>query len=364
MRLPAASLPHRSSLRDPLRTPASGDDPQAAVRAFLQQPGAYPDATREVAVIETHMSWLFLTDHRAYKLKKPMRRDLIDYGSVAARRRSCVREVALNRRLAAQVYRGVVAVRRDRCGQLALDGRGRSLDWLVCMQRLPLVQSLEHQLRCGDGGHARAAAIGARLWQLYRDAPRPQFGAAALRRRELAEIVRSERVLSTPAYRLPAREIERAGALLRQWLDRHGGLLDASAERLADGHGDLRPEHIYFTDPLAIIDCIEFSRTLRLRDPFDELAFLALECERRGARGWRRALVAAYARCSGLAPPPVTLLDFYQAAHAHKRARLALQHIGDPDTGPAWHWVTSARDYLGRAIALLDGAGVSQRRHR
>ena len=55
--------------------------------------------------------------------------------------------------------------------------------------------------------------------------------------------------------------------------------------RIIDGHGDLRPEHIWLGDPVKIIDCLEFNPRLRAVDPFDEIAFLSLECERLGA-GW------------------------------------------------------------------------------
>ena len=56
--------------------------------------------------------------------------------------------------------------------------------------------------------------------------------------------------------------------------------------RIVDGHGDLRPEHIWLDDPIEIIDCLEFNARLRAVDPFDEIAFLSLKCERLGA--WAR----------------------------------------------------------------------------
>src|SRR5690606_17993550 len=82
----------------------------AAKVAFLTRPEAYAEsagAPPGIERVETHMSRVFLTDRPAYKLKKPVRYDFLEYSTVDARRRSCVAEVRLNRRLAADVYLGI-----------------------------------------------------------------------------------------------------------------------------------------------------------------------------------------------------------------------------------------------------------------
>src|SRR5689334_23916119 len=84
--------------------------PLARKIAYLSQPDAYPDRPRSVAVIETHMAWVFLTDWHAYKLKKPVILPFLDFGTVEARRHDCEEEVRLNRRLAPNTYLGIVAL--------------------------------------------------------------------------------------------------------------------------------------------------------------------------------------------------------------------------------------------------------------
>ena len=90
-----------------------------------------------------------------------------------------------------------------------------------------------------------------------------------------------------------------------------------------DGHGDLRPEHIYVNGQPLVIDCIEFSSKLRTIDIADELSFLAMECERLGDGGLGSAVMAAYAQKSGDSPSP-TLLDFYRSYRASVRAKVAV----------------------------------------
>jgi uncharacterized protein len=78
--------------------------------AFLSRPESYPERTRHVETKETHMSFVFLTDNQAWKLKKPSRFDHLDVSHPEARHRNCAEEVRLNRRLAPNVYRGIVAL--------------------------------------------------------------------------------------------------------------------------------------------------------------------------------------------------------------------------------------------------------------
>ena len=88
--------------------------------------------------------------------------------------------------------------------------------------------------------------------------------------------------------RVPSRvadEARRAADRQADFLANHGDLLEARAAqgRIVEGHGDLRPEHVFLDGEPQVIDCLEFDRDLRLLDPVDELAFLGLECERLGA---------------------------------------------------------------------------------
>lgn len=115
--------------------------------AFLRRPEAYPSRPARVEVVETHMSWVFLTDELAYKLKKPVLYQFLDFSTVEARRLNCEREVSLNRRLAADVYHGIVSLDLGSDGNLRLGGGGTAVDWLVKMRRLPAHRMLDAAIR-------------------------------------------------------------------------------------------------------------------------------------------------------------------------------------------------------------------------
>ena len=91
--------------------------------AFLSQPAAYRRRGSPVVALETHMSRVFLTADRAYKLKKPVRFPYLDFSSLSRREAACRAELALNRRLAPDVYLGMVPLVLGRSG-LTLGGKG------------------------------------------------------------------------------------------------------------------------------------------------------------------------------------------------------------------------------------------------
>ena len=115
----------------------------------LSDPAAYPDPVGTVEVRQTHISAVFLAGDYVYKVKKPVNYGFVDFGTLAKRRHYCDEEVRLNRRLAPDVYLGVVPVTR-RDTQLELEGNGEVVEWAVKMRRLPDEATLQNLLQQGE----------------------------------------------------------------------------------------------------------------------------------------------------------------------------------------------------------------------
>ena len=344
----------------PEAAPAAFDLPLADKVAALRTPRCYPRPARPIESIETHMSWVFLTPHDAWKLKKPVRYDHQDFRSVAGRRFFCEEELRLNRRLAPDVYLEVVPLTREGDGTLRLAGTGTPVDWLVRMRRLPAREMLDALLARGEATTAHMRAIAQRLCRFQAGQPPAPVDAAsyrALLRRHLQE---AERELCRPAWALPAARIQALVGALRTTLREQPQLFDArvAAGRVLEGHGDLRPEHVWLGEPLAIIDCLEFSPQLRLQDAADETAYLALECERARAPALARELLDAWLGCSG-DPVPPALLHWYQACRACARAALAVRHLHEPRYRASSKWRLRALRYLVLAQRHLRAGGLS-----
>jgi aminoglycoside phosphotransferase family enzyme len=124
-----------------------------------------------------------------------------------------------------------------------------------------------------------------------------------------------------------------------------------AAGRIVDGHGDLRPEHIYLDGLPTIIDCIEFSDELRTVDIADELSFLSMECQRLGNSEVGELVFKEYERtCQDHIPPK--LLTFYRGYRAMVRAKVTLLRLQQG--------IDASRPYaelISQYIDLADGYG-------
>lgn len=323
--------------------------------SFLSRAENYPEGTSCVEAIETHMSCVFLTDHYAYKLKKPVRNADVDLRTLSARHHNCEEEVRLNRRLTSEVYHGTVPLRVDANGALNFGTDGEIVDWLVKMRRLPAHRMLDRCLRLGNVAAGDIEALMKRLVAFYRDAPAIAVIAVTYRGQLRDDIIATQRELSQPEHALACDLLDAIGGRQLAVLTDRSAMFDARAQsgRIVEGHGDLRPEHICLESPPQIIDCLEFSQVLRTLDPADELGFLALECERLGAPALREAILQAYRAHSGDAPCEA-LVHFYQSYRACVRAKLAIRHLHEPSVAQPAAWRVRALDYLTRARAHIE----------
>ncbi|MGJ0489981.1 hypothetical protein [Methylobacter sp.] len=315
--------------------------------AFLRRPEVYPDSPERVDVIKTHMSWVFLTERLVYKLKKPVRYDYLDFSTLEDRRRNCENEVRLNRRLAEHVYLGTVPLTTEADGGLKLGGEGRVVDWLVKMRRLPADRMLDVTIREGTVDAEDVRKLSQVLANFYRLSSSLAISPAEYRHSFEADIQSNLIELSDSRYALPRVQVDRLMAAQRQFLSEQGCLLEQRAGdgRIIDAHGDLRPQHICLTPEPVIIDCLEFNRQFRILDPVDELAYLALECERLSAPAIGDHVLRHYKKAAGDACP-IELIVFYKAFRACLRAKIAVWHTVDHDVQDHQHWLRLARTYL------------------
>jgi aminoglycoside phosphotransferase family enzyme len=297
--------------------------------------------------IETHFAWVFLIGERAFKLRKPVRRDPMDYGTIAARKTDSEAEVRLNRRLAPDVYLRTLPLVLDAAGRLALDGRGEIVDWLVEMRRLDRRWMLNAALERGEAGLRQLGRVVDLLVAFY------AAGAPAITRRGVLpqrlrdKCAANHEVLATLDRERAAILAERQQSLLV----RLSPELDSRVARgcVIEAHGDLRPEHILLSEPPAVIDCLEFDRDLRILDRAEELCFLELECARVGHADTGRWLLEQCLRRLG-DDASGAMLDFYRSHRAATRAKLYAWRAGEPDGGTPEAWLARAGSYLDAAL--------------
>lgn len=272
----------------------------------------------DCATVETHISVLYFVGDIVYKIKKAVDLGFADFRSLGARHSACERELQLNRRLSPDVYLRVAEI-------MLPTGETEPA---VVMRRLPSDRSLSALLERDEPsvvGDVRAiariiAAFHARCTVHTESTAPGSFEAARLRwRRECEQLGVSARRLVDASN---LQEIARRGT---EFLEGRRRLIDDRLARgmVRDGHGDLQAADIFVLDDgPRIIDCLEFDSRLRIGDVLLDVAFLAMDLERLGAKDASAAFIAAYQEFSAESHPP-PLLDFFVAYRALVRAKVA-----------------------------------------
>ena len=323
-------------------------DRVAALRASLE---AQEGAT--VRLVETHISWVLLSDTLAYKLKKPVRLPFLDFTTLAARRRFCEEELRLNRRLAPSLYLDVVDVCDSPDGPV-FGGGGPVLDAAVCMRRFPDGALWSEMLAAGALMPRHIDAMARRLGEFHRDAavapPGSAFGSAEARRSVTGRLVDG-----IDAWQAGAASSTSGWPTLRTWLERqwqvHAPLWEARRRsgRVRECHGDLHLANVLqLGDEATAFDGIEFDDGLRWIDVLDDMAFLAMDLLAHGQRALAFRFVNAYLEITG-DYDGLPLLRFHLVSRALVRAQVTALIEGQgarstPGRGPG--------DYLALAMTL------------
>ena len=326
--------------------------------AGLSHPSAFPRSGDAVEVVQTHVSVVFLTGDRVYKVKKSVVLwGLIDQTALSTRQRLCREEVRLNRRTAPDVYLGVEPVVR-RGAALAVGGRGEVVDAAVVMRRIEKGAGLLERVEAGLADAAELEDFGRFVRAFHDRAERGERVARAGRPVAFARVLRrnSRALAAFPADVVPRGiAVHFARRFARLLRDRRAILAHRAREgRVVEGHGDLRLEHAVLEEGpegprWAVIDGIEFSEALRCLDPLSDALFLSMDLLAHG----RPDLAAAYEAgwsAAGADPDAAALAPLWLSYRAQVRALVDAQRSVAPEVAEEAR--AAARRSAGRRLLL------------
>jgi aminoglycoside phosphotransferase family enzyme len=315
--------------------------------SFLKQPAAYSCMGVRVKVKETHMSWVFLVDDVAYKLKKPVVNRLFDFRTLEARLENCREEVRLNRKLASDIYLGIVSLTVSQSGKLQIEKAGKIVDWLVKMKRIPEKNMLDYGILHDSIDEINLKHVARLLTEFYkRSAPVPMTMPEYIKKLE-AEILFNYNELSLPLFELSPLLLSELKAGQMAFLKENHSLFNerVKSNKIIEAHGDLRPEHICLGPSPAIIDRLEFNKELRIMDIAEELSFLSMECEMMGNRTAGQIFLGEYIKITNDIIPP-SLITFYKIKKACLRAYLVARHKEEDRYKDDPKWLARTTAYL------------------
>jgi hypothetical protein len=304
----------------------------ARLVAALSEPGFYTEKTTGVTVIQTQMSFVFLTDKYAYKIKKPVDLGYMDYTTLEKRKYFCEREIALNRRLCPDAYLGVIPIVFEN-GRFILGGSGKAVEYAVKMKRLPEDKLLDYALRENTVTLEMMDAVAAKVADFHAKAETNENIAAF---GGLRIIIRNTEENFSQAEKhvgrcLTEKQFVRIAEYTRGFIRDNTVNFERRAKegRTRDCHGDLHAAHICFCDDLCIFDCIEFNERFRYCDVASEASFLAMDLDHFGRAELGRRFIFEYTRRTGDVEVK-SLLNFYKCYRAYVRGKVASFKSGDP----------------------------------
>ena len=302
----------------------------------LLSPEALPDPTRKVSLVQTHLSAVLVADRLVYKIKKAVDFGFLDCRSLAKRSFYCRQEIRLNRRLAKDIYLGVLPVYFDgrRCSMRKR--RGRVVEYAVKMKKIRPERLMIHLFETGALTDKHLQRLAGALANFHTTALRtPQIDRygepEAFKVNTDENFAQVSKYIGTTIGKRPFKALER---WTEDFYRSHRALFHERVEKgkIRDCHGDLHMEHVCFTRPLSIIDCIEFNDRFRYSDTLADVAFLLMDLEyRRGAPQAER-LWEAY-RFLTHEEGSETLLLFYKVYRAFVRGKVNSFQVDDPGIG-------------------------------
>ncbi len=316
--------------------------------------GLFPGAKTGVSLLETHISWVILTDEFAFKIKKPVRFDFLDFSTLELRRHFYQEELRLNRRLVPQMYLRVLPIGTGGIGS----DEPPLLDYALQMRRMDNSREMDklllmNEVESSDMEHLAALLSRFHLQNRLPAAPtycpdddaRDFAGLFAFEADLAALQVSDSGLLSTWATTIPA------------FLHAHAQRSEARARSgfWVEGHGDLHSRNIFLpkNEPPVVFDCLEFNLHFRCMDVLNELAFLCMDVEFFGRQDLAKAFLKAYSSHWACfeKPEDVLLFTYFKSYRANVRLKVALlelrQHPNEALAQTARSYWSLLKGYIG-----------------
>lgn len=289
-------------------------------------------------LIETHISWVILSDEFAYKIKKPLNLHFLDFSSLAARKQSCEVEFELNRRLAKEMYLGVLPVRKNGKSWQIGEGQGEIVDYAVWMKRMDLETEMPKLLANNKVKPSHIRQLARQVAHFHQEAKvvKPGWDKEELKK-EFNDLISTIDIVIEELGEKYGDLLNEALIISDVFLDKYWPRIQERIEAgyIRNVHGDLHAGNIFLTEKPIIFDCIEFNEEFRHIDLLNEVAFFCMDMEAHHRNDLSKLFLEAYLNEMGNSVQVFDgdLFDYFKAYRANVRAKVkslaAMQATGD-----------------------------------
>ena len=311
------------------------DDSLPPLIRALCHPRLYPGKVQRVDVLQTHGAWVLLAGDSAFKIKKPVRFDFMDFSTLALRHAACTAELRVNRRFAPsapanplylQVLPIVGTPQKPRWGRPGEDD-AEALEFAVHMRRFDEAGRLDHLCARGELRPAHMVQLARSLARIQSQSDTAPAGSSwGLPQTVQGAVLDNLRTLQPLTHHPEDRQLLDR---LQQWTEHQWPAVSAAlaqrraAGRVREGHGDLHLANLVLLgEEVVAFDAIEFNDALRWVDTAGDLAFAWMDLQAMGAAGLAHLLLSEWMDASGDVSAPA-VLPFFAVYLALVRAKVA-----------------------------------------
>jgi len=309
---------------------------QKQVVEALMKPDAYDKEPEQIELIQTHISFVFLTRNFVYKVKKAVDLGFLDFTTLEKRRFFCEKELELNRRLCGDMYLEVVPINRSKSNIIKIKGKGKTIEYAVKMKRMPqekMMNRLLEEKKVDSKLIDKIAKITAEFHSKAETNKRiSEFGSLAIIETNWKENFEQTRefvskTISMTDFKLIREKID-------DFIKRNVSFFEKrmAEGRVRDCHGDIHSGNIFVTDRIYIFDAIEFNERFRYSDVASDVAFLAMDLDFKERTDLSNFFVKRYVTYSG-DQELMKLLPFYKCYRAYVRGKVTSFKLKDPSVG-------------------------------
>jgi aminoglycoside phosphotransferase family enzyme len=305
---------------------------QKQVVEAMLKPEAYTQDPGKIELIQTHISFVFITKNYVYKVKKAVNFGFLDFSTLDKRHFFCEKELELNRRLCPEIYLEVVPIKKS--SVIKVDGEGETIEYALKMKRLPQERIMTVLLKENKVDKKTIDNIAQIVAQFHSKAQTnpgiSQFGSL-----EIVKTNWDENFSQTIKYinqTISKLEFQFIKTKINAFLEKNKALFESRVtnNRIRDCHGDLHSGNIFITDKICIFDAIEFNDRFRYSDVAADVSFLAMDLDfqhRSDLSNYVIERYLAYSKDQQL----VQLLAFYKCYRAYVRGKVISFKIDDPN---------------------------------
>jgi aminoglycoside phosphotransferase family enzyme len=299
---------------------------------IMLNPETYPEPTGKIDLIQTHISFVFLTDKYVYKIKKPVNFGFLDFSTLEKRRTYCQKELELNRRLCPEIYLQVVPINKAKT--LKIGGDGETVEYALKMLRLPQDRIMTQLLQEGKIDKKVIDDIAKIVAKFHSEAQTnaeiSEFGGLGTVKTNW-----DENFAQTQKYTgqtVSEADYDFMQTKINAFLTQNKALFQSriDGKRIRDCHGDLHSGNIFVTDKICIFDAIEFNDRFRYSDVAADVAFLAMDLDFQGRSDLAEYFIGQYINYSKDFQLK-QMLPFYKCYRAYVRGKVVSFRLDDPN---------------------------------